>query len=650
MSMQADVPGDRGGFAGGAASAPDARVGPPVRPVTARPRGGRRSEVFALLLVLLVGVGVRVWLLLYGELGDPFDTGAFAAWTRGMVAHGLGGFFETGAFCDYPPLAVLGLWCVGHAVTLLGGVLSSDAVLYPCLKIPSCLADVVIAVLLYVEGRRLVGGRRGVGAAAIYLLNPLPLYNSAYWGQIDSIHAAFVLLCLVFMNRRRWGLAGFAVGLAMLVKFQSIAFVPLVVFEAYRYVRWRGVGRLVVGATVAASWVCLPFALVGAFDDVLTRAYVDVIGQYPELAKGAYNIWQFADAPEASDAGLPAFIAHIVADGRASFPDDASPLLALTLRRVSLAAYAVCVAVILTLYARRPGAIARSGTAGLLFVAFFLIPTEMHERYALPAIALLALWAVTDIWKERAFFLLSVLLLMNLTAVLSVERMAQVIAGMITLLFVAMLFGPFMLRWARGDDREPAPSIPDDAGPRAGDSWLIRWFCRATWASVAALVVCAVYFGIATATARPMPVDASVRYLSALSPVRAQQGWGTLGRDRSVSGGVLHLGDAYYVRGIGTHATSTLIYAVPSGFETFEATAGVSRYADGGGSVVLSVLLDDKTVFESERLTGADAPVSIRVPLDGARFLTLRAGETADGNKADHVDWAAARFVRSDAG
>lgn len=642
MNTSADIPnGDE--FPADASAGSDQNLAPPTR------NRGRWPEILVLILVLLFGIGVRLWLLLLGPVGDSFDTGLFASWTRGMVNLGLGEFFETETFCDYPPLAMLIFWAVGHIAALFDGAIAVDGVLYPCLKIPACLADLAIALMLYVEGRRLVGGWRAVGAAAIYVLNPLPLYDSGFWGQVDSIHAALVLLSLVLLNRGWWGLAGLAVGLAILQKFQSIAFVPLVLFEGYRYLRWRGVGKVLLGATVAAGFVFLPFAVNGVLGEVLSRSYVDVVGQYPNLAKGAYNIWQLADDPGASDVTVPGVVAHIVADGRVGFPENDSPLMMLTLRHISLTAYAICVALILTVFSYRPGAIARCGAAGLLFVAFFLIPTEMHERYALPAIAVLALWAVTDVWKERAYFLLSALLLLNLTAALPVHTMAKVVSGMIASLFAIMLIAPIVLRWARHDEAEPLPELPDDAGPPAGASALIRWFRRAAWTSAVVFLGGVVLIGYAAAHAKPLPDDGLVRYLSTLAPVRTHQGWGRLRLDRSVSGGVIHLGDVTYVSGLGTHAPSTLVYAIPDGFDAFEATVGVSRYTEGGGSVVVSVLLDEEVAFKSEMLTGTSEPVSISVPLKGAALLTLKAEATPDGKKNDHVDWAAARFVRGEA-
>ena len=55
----------------------------------------------------------------------------------------------------------------------------------------------LIAVLLFVEVRRLYTSRAGIVAAALYYLNPVSLYVGAYWGQVDSIHTLFLLMALV---------------------------------------------------------------------------------------------------------------------------------------------------------------------------------------------------------------------------------------------------------------------------------------------------------------------------------------------------------------------------------------------------------------------------------------------------------------------
>jgi hypothetical protein len=74
-------------------------------------------------------------------------------------------------------------------------------------------------------------------------------------------------------------------------------------------------------------------------------------------------------------------------------------------------------------------------------------------------------------------------------------------------------------------------------------------------------------------------------YLSDLKPVRAVQGWGQLGVDRSVSGKRLTIGSATFARGLGTHAVSEIVFKIDRQYEFFETYVGVDGAANGAASV-----------------------------------------------------------------
>jgi len=135
-----------------------------------------------------------------------------------------------------------------------------------------------------------------------------------------------------------------------------------------------------------------------------------------------------------------------------------------------------------------------------------------------------------------------------------------------------------------------------------------------------------------------------VVYLSEIEPVRAQQAWRSLALDRAVAGGPLELGGTIYLRGLGTHAPSRIEYAVPPNAISFRALVGIDHGTGGPGSATIHVEVDGKRVFTSGVLKWQDQPVEIDIPVAGAARLVLRADPTADGQRADHVDWALARF------
>ena len=77
--------------------------------------------------------------------------------------------------------------------------------------------------------------------------------------------------------------------------------------------------------------------------------------------------------------------------------------------------------------------------------------------------------------------------------------------------------------------------------------------------------------------------------MHSLSPLFAQQGWGELRINTSVTGKPLTIGTQTFRYGLGTHANSTIVFRVPEGFDTteatFEALVGVDGVTNGAGAV-----------------------------------------------------------------
>lgn len=617
------------------------------------PRLARSASPGTVLVgLVVVAAALRTWILLQPGVGFTNDLALFARWMHGVATHGLAGFYAAEAFCDYPPLFILLFGGVGKLVAALGG--SEPHAYHVGTKLLASVADLATGVTIGLAGRRLLGVRAATLGAGLYLLNPVAIYDSAVWGQVDAVPALLLVGALFLTERCRWMGAGAVGALALAAKFQSVAVLPLVAFEAIRRGGGPGVARALAGGIVALAVVSAPFLATGTLDDVVRRAYVDVVGQYHQMSFNAFNLWTLTGHPEAPDTAPPRALIELAAGGRTSLPADGSWLLGITWRKVSLVLFGLAVLGVLAAYARRPGPVASFGAAGGLALAFFLFPTEMHERYAFPAIALLAPWAAARMRNERLYLALSVALLLNLVAVLPPDGLAEPIALVNLVLFGTLLLhlavGPSLPR--RPDRTTPAdaPSVTRAAPPASptitspGPSRAIRVFQRMTVGATGLSALVALGVWVAARLVPAPPEAATSRWLADLSPISVRQGWGELAPDRAVSGAPLVLGDTLYLHGIGTHAPATLIYAVPARSVHFEALAGIDAGA-GGGSAEVIVELDGFEVHRTGRLTPNSPPALIRIDLTRGRTLALRIDPTGDGNRNDHVDLVLARFV-----
>jgi len=144
---------------------------------------------------------------------------------------------------------------------------------------------------------------------------------------------------------------------------------------------------------------------------------------------------------------------------------------------------------------------------------------------------------------------------------------------------------------------------------------------------------------------RERPVDRIEGvFLDSLEPESASQGWGSLRKNQSVWEKPMTVNGTRYLRGLGTHAPSRIVYRLDGKYRRFQCWAG----ADWATSptVTFEVLVDGVKRWESGSMK-RDTPAK-RVDLDvaGAKTLELVTGDGGNGLASDHADWADAKLLR----
>jgi dolichyl-phosphate-mannose-protein mannosyltransferase len=145
-----------------------------------------------------------------------------------------------------------------------------------------------------------------LAGVAAYLLNPCIFLNSAFWGQIDSIHSFFMLLSIMALgvgwSQRRdgWLVAAWALfGLATCSKLQSILIFPLLAIVTLMRrnfsVALAGIGAAFL--TVLAAYA--PFLLAKRWD-YFEHVFVKSFTLYDVTQGNAFNIWSLRYVAPAS--------------------------------------------------------------------------------------------------------------------------------------------------------------------------------------------------------------------------------------------------------------------------------------------------------------------------------------------------------------
>ena len=388
---------------------------------------GTQGAVGAILIVLALGLALRLIIayLLPGS-GFKVDLGAFRFWASELATHGPWGFYDRDFLHDYMPGYMYVLWLVGIVGQVTGGV--GDLI-----KIPPILADLVIGYLVYSMVLEL-GGRRAMalGGALLAVLNPISWFDSVAWGQVDSFGVVFLLLGLRELWRDRPERSAVYTVIAAMIKPQLGILVPLVAIVVIRRALWPDGGggdpertgnprRIVttgLAGVATAVVMSIPFGLtpVGFFRQLLSTG-----GTYPFTTVNAYNPWALLP----SDIGnSPAATGGWICDAAKAFAHDdcgwgtafIGPFPAIV---VGTALLIGVFAVVLAVAARRPDRLTLLVALAVLALAFFIVPTRVHERYGFPFFSLAVILAAISLRWLTAYLVLTVATFANMYVVLT---------------------------------------------------------------------------------------------------------------------------------------------------------------------------------------------------------------------------------------
>lgn len=419
---------------------------------------GTQGAVGAILIVLALGLALRS-IIAYLIPGSGFgvDLGAFQFWASDLASHGLHGFYQRDFFHDYTPGYLYVLWLVGTVAAFLGGGVGD------LIKIPPVLADLAIGWLVWSMVRELGGrDRLALLAGFVAVMNPISWFDSVVWGQVDSFGVVFLLLGLRALWRDQPERSAVFTVLAAIIKPQLGILIPLVAVITIRRALWpvQPVGsgattgatdsrRSVVGriraweARTGSPWrilttglvgyltaiaLCLPFGLtvlaLSGSAPFLTSGLVDQIalagGGYPYLTVNAYNAWALVPGDTgASLANGGQWVCDAAATAAQKCGSGVAMFGAVPAVVVGAALLVLGIVAVLVVAARHPDRLTLLVALALLALAFFALPTRVHERYGYPFFALGAiLFAISARWRI-AYLALSAATFLNMYVVLT---------------------------------------------------------------------------------------------------------------------------------------------------------------------------------------------------------------------------------------
>jgi dolichyl-phosphate-mannose-protein mannosyltransferase len=320
------------------------------------------------------------------------DTYHFARWVQIISSRGVFNFYDSSLRFGtwdrtYPPLSTLAFQGVLDAYGAVSNprIAIYDARFLLLLKLVPIASEMALVVAGYVwllESPLILR----TFIPLLIAIHPGLIATSAWWGQFDSPFTLFVVLSLMALNRDRPLVAWACFAVAVLLKQPAVIVGPVLLVVSLRRYGWRSAARGIglAGAICAIGFA--PFVLSSGFSDGLSP-YLKSSDAYPFVSNNAYNLW-YAWATLKQGSPLHFYDPH--------FLDSNSAVGPITFKILGLILFGACLIFLLIIIWKQYRERREFVWSTAIYVGFFLLMTQIHERYLYPASVLALLAAAQD--------------------------------------------------------------------------------------------------------------------------------------------------------------------------------------------------------------------------------------------------------------
>lgn len=333
-----------------------------VNKLTLAPSEKKKNNIFILLLLAFF---VRLVCTFFYS-GHSTDMSCFTGWADKVFSGGIGAFYTSEGFNDYPPGYMYVLYVLGAIKHLLSLNFTAYCLL---VKLPAIICDIIAGYVVYKIASRKTSEHLSLIISSLYLFNPATIVDSALWGQVDSVYAVLLLVMIWLITLDKLELSYFVFAVCILIKPQAFIYTPVILFaivDKYIYPKFDKralLKTILIGilAILAMLLLAMPFGL----EEVISQ-YTKTIGEeYPYFTINAFNIWGMFGMNWQGLTPIGTVIGYVL-----------------------IIAIVIFTAII---FFKSKNESKYYYTAAMLAFLTFMLSTKMHERYGFPVMLFLLL-------------------------------------------------------------------------------------------------------------------------------------------------------------------------------------------------------------------------------------------------------------------
>lgn len=263
-------------------------------------------------------------------------------------------------------------------------------------KLPGIIADIGIGALIFTYFNRKKKKKLALLLSTLWLFNPVTWYNSAVWGQTDSVVNFFGLASVLSLISGNIILCTFLFTLGFLYKGSLVIFIPiLIIYALSKKLSLKEYIKALVLLTGLVFMLSLPFYPFFDFPIWFINLYKERImpGEIGYLTANAFNFWWLINPGKVLDSTK-----YLLLQARAWG-------LLLTLTLVGLVSYS---------FYKKPKEKNLFFSLALVAMLSFIFMTRMHERYLYPFFPYVTILIGFSPLTLIAYIAISVVHLLNL--------------------------------------------------------------------------------------------------------------------------------------------------------------------------------------------------------------------------------------------
>lgn len=359
--------------------------------------------ILVIIIILAILFFLQLNLPLMQECGACFDITAMQNWGNIAYTKNITSLYlelNGGDPLVYPPIYIYALEFNAWLHDMLFENLEPGKYSYNFVhKTIPLLSSLIVALGLFLYLRR-TKYKFAYFAMLAYLFNLAVIYNVAYWGQIDSVAGLFMFFSVLFLLNKKYLLSTIVITLGIFTKIQSIILVPIILVVLLKQAKIRDLIKITIVNTLVVLTILWQFLIIGSLKKALiamTRSY----GWFSFVTVNAYNLW---------------YLFFPQKDWYGEMPDTAI-YFGVSLRTIGRLMFLVYVLLVMYQLYKKTDEEQIVLAASSVAFAFFILPTQIHERYLFFFFPLFAIIALKKVRYAVIYTSLAIVHLLNLMMV-----------------------------------------------------------------------------------------------------------------------------------------------------------------------------------------------------------------------------------------